>query len=131
MHCIMPMSKRSSSSSGSRRVGDEMVWEVGKKGAGGGECRERLLTSFSSHIHIHVHFFVRFASRYVRDGLRMPISWLLLLMCTRARDLHSLFRAEHAIGGIAPIDEILMMHPSALQGPRFRSSYFFPPMHLR
>lgn len=31
MHCIMPFSKRSLSPSGLRRVGEELVWEVGKK----------------------------------------------------------------------------------------------------
>lgn len=44
----------------------------------------------------------------------------------RARDLHSLFHVDtRSARGIVPIDEISMMHPSPLQGPRFRSSYFF------
>lgn len=45
MYCIKATSKRSSLSGGSRRGGivDEAAWEV-KKGAGGEECRKRLLT---------------------------------------------------------------------------------------
>lgn len=116
MHCIMPFSKRSLSPSGLRRVGDEMVWEVGKK-AQVEESRERLLTpSFS---HTYIRFFVRFTSRYVRDAPRMTISWLLLLMRARARA-----RLAFPISCRTPIDEISMKHPSPIQGPRFRSFYF-------
>lgn len=97
MHCIMPFSKRSLSPSGLRRVGDRDGVGGGKKGAGGGECRERLLTPSSSHIHIHIYV----SSCVLPLGTcAMRREWQSAgcsSWCARERerDLHSLFRVEH------------------------------------
>lgn len=99
----------------------------GKKGAGGGECRERLLTPSSSRIYTFLRTFclsriaVRARCTANDNQLTAPSN-----ARARARETCIPYFASNARSAEElSINEISMMHLSSLQGPHFRSSRFF------